>query len=1201
MSCFGFFRSSESLCLLRSFRRVAHVLAAIALGSATLAAHAQYRGSIEGVVTDPQGAAIPGATLTLTDTTNNLTLTAKSDERGTYRFNALPADVFKLTATAAGFSGKSLTGVTIIPEQPNTVNVQLAVGAAAESVTVSSGEVPALDTATANISGTVTSNQIQHMPSFNRDVFRLATLAPGMFGDDSQAANGNENNLPGEQQAGEQATTGIFKEGEQAPQVTGNGAQLNTNNILIDGIPTSSASWGGSTVITPTEDSVQYMKVTANDYDAEFGRFSGAVIQVTSKSGTNSYHGSAFFKADRPGLNAWQRWNGQNSVDPANLSKTPANRGLSKDQGRFNQFGGSVGGPFWRDKLFGFFAYETLRNNTVTTNSGVYETSSFDAYGATGGAAGPIAAKYLTYPGEAPASTGVIAGSCTSTLGLPEATLNSSGGYTGYCRTINGAFDVGSPLKTTPGNYDTTFVSNSKPGTGSGLDGVADLALVATASPSLFTGSQYNGRMDGNISQKDRLSFIIYWAPQTTVSYNGPARAANLLNNSSINDAFTALWDHTFSPTLFNEARVSASGYRYNLVAQNPQSPFGLPQDSFLNVSPSVEPNAFGPAVPGIFNQWTYTYQDILTKNVGRHSLKTGFQLNHVEFLDESASNARPNFTFESLWDFLNDAPYGETGTFNPLTGVPAVNRQDLRENIFGVFLQDDIKVAPTFTLNAGMRWNYFGPLYSKENNLSVVTPGAGSALLTGLTMKQGGNLYTVQYGNFSPQVGFAWNPNYYQRKVVMRGGFGMNYEENQLAITISAFSNVPQVLAFSQSGYSKKNAAIQYTVAPSINSPFGFTPNVAAQTTFNSADLPNSTVVSVTGFDNHVKTITVYHYSLDTELELARDWVATVGFQGSSGHHLLYEQDLNAVAVVHGYALNPQLNRVADFTNGANSNYNAMLATLKHNFSQSFQVEADYTWSKSMDEGSTPYNQDAYAPISIHDVYGRSDYNFGNNFRVFGLWQPNFFHEKWLHSLVDGWSLGGTYNYHSGFPWTPTYPVTTTGALGAQSGHLYYQNSPYSTIRPVAYTGLGINHSTLAFESGPSTSFPTLHNVNFPTGTGGENYFTAPSYTSIGTNTTFSATNVDTVLPGPAMERNSFTGPMYQNVNVSLAKGFNIPRERVIGDAARIEFRVDAFNLFNLTNLAGTPTTSITSTLFGANTGALGSRTLEMQARFSF
>ena len=1169
----------------RSFRFV--TILAVAFALTTVSALAQYRASIQGTVTDPTGAVIPGAALTLTDVTNNHVVTATTNGAGIYYLNALPADSFTLVVSASGFATKTLTNVTVIPEQPNTLNLKLELGSTKESVTVDAGDVPALDTTTANINGTITANQIQHMPSFNRDVMELASLAPGMFGDNAQSSNGNENNLPAEQNGGIQASQGIFTKGELTPQVEGNGGQNNSSLYVIDGIPTASASWAGSTVIIPQEDSVQYLKVSANDYDAEFGRFSGAVIQLTSNTGTNAYHGSLFFKADRPGLNAWQRWNGANSVDPLNASKTPANRGLSKDTARFNQFGGSVGGPILHNKLFAFFAYETERNDTSVPGTGLFETSSYD----NSAPSGSIASKYLTLPGVAPAATGIINTTCSATLGIPDGP---------YCTTVNGELDIGSPLKTALGMHDTTYVSNSKPGVGSGLDGIADLEEVATTNPTNFVGTQYNGRMDADVTKRDRLSFIIYWAPNTTISYNGPARPSNLEYAGDINNAFTAMWNHTFSPTLLNEGRASAVGYRYNLIAQNPQGSFGLPTDTFADVSPSAEPSQFGESIPGVFDQWTYTYQDILTKNLGRHSLKAGFQLSHVEFLDEPVSNAHPSFTFQSFWDFLNDAPLTESGTFNALTGVPELVRNDDRQNIAGIFVQDDYKITPALTVNLGLRWNYFGSMTDKQNNLSILNLGTGSSMLTGLSITQAGALAGTQKANFGPQAGFAWAPDYFNHKIVFRGGAGINYEENQIAILRSGDANVPAAISFTASAFS---SSIVYNVAPSINSPFGYPANTHAITTFNSNNIPTAAVVSVDAFDNNPKTMTVYHYSLDTEMQLPANFVATLGYQGSSGHHLFYEQDLNAVAVVKGYPLNPQLNRITDFTNGANSNYNAMLASLKHNFSHNFQAEADYTWSKSMDEGSSSYNQDAYAPISIHDVYGRSDYNFQNNLRIFGLYQPNFFHDRWLHMFADGWNLGGTYEYHSGFPWTPTYPVTTTGLVGGATGHLYYENSPYTSIRPLSYNGTRINTSTTAFETGPSASFPKSSNVNFPnpnnTGNtaGGVPFFTPPAYTSAPTSAPFTT---EYPIPGPAMERNSFTGPLYQNVNASLTKGFNLPEGRVIGSHASLEFRVDAFNLFNLVALTG-PTTSIVSTSFGQSGGALGSRTIELQSRFSF
>ena len=1182
----------------RRFNTILSLAVALALGAAP--ALAQFRASIQGTVADPSGAAIPGASIELTDTTNNHTQSAKSNGQGIYYLQALPADTFSLVASAPGFSSKTLTGVTIIPEQPNTLDIQLALGTTSESVTVDAGTVPALDTTTANISGTITSDQILHMPSFNRDVFQLAALAPGMFGDNSMSSGGNENNLPAEQNGGESAGQGIFAKGENTPQVVGNGGQNNTSLYVIDGIPTASASWAGSTVIIPQEDSVQNMKVTANAYDAEFGRFSGAVIQVTSNTGSNAYHGSLFFKGDRPGLNAYQRWNGQNSVGPATAGETPAARGLNKDQQRYNQFGGSVGGPVLHNKLFAFFAYETLRNSTTTTGTGLFETPYIDGIAP----AGSIASKFLTLPGEPPAATGPSPGTCTSTLGLPEATMNANGTYTGYCHTVNantGLFNIGSPLTTPLGTHDPTWVSNSKPGVGNGLGLAtnADLQYVATAYPSTFIGTQYNGRMDADVTKKDRLSFILYWAPDLTTSLNGAARSSNFQNAPDTNNAFTALWNHTFSPTLLNEARASAVGYRYNLIAANPQATFGLPTDTFSGVDNGGvgEPAQFGESFPGVFNQWTYTYQDIATKNLGRHSLKAGFQLSHVEFKDQPSTAAHPTFTFQSFWDFLNDAPATESGTFDAVTGVPELLRDDDRQNIAGIFVQDDYQVTPTLTVNVGLRWNYFGAMGDKQNNLSVFTPGQGAAFLTNASLVQTGSLATSQKGNFGPQVGFAWSPSHYNSKIVLRGGAGINYEENQIAITRSGDANVPNAISFGPT--STFSPQIMYSTAPNINSPFGYPANPNAMTTFDSNNIPTSatTVVTISAFDTNPKTATVYHYSLDTEVQLPANFVATLGYQGSSGHHLFYEVDLNAVAAIKGYALNPHLSQVIAWTNGANSNYNAMLAGLKRNFSRSFQVEADYTWSKSMDEGSSSYNRDSYAPISIHDVYGRSDYNFGNNVRIFALYRPNFFHERWLHSFVDGWSLGGTYDYHSGFPWTPSYTVTTNGQPTGTAGSLYYAGSPYTSIRPATYTGTAINHSTAAFESGSSTSNKTATNVNFPAGTGAP-YFTEPAYTAA--SKTFSATTF-VPPPAPAMERNSFTGPSYQGLNVSLTKGFNIPSERVIGDHAALEFRVDAFNLFNFQELSGTPTTSITSGTFGESTGALAGRIVELQSRFSF
>ncbi len=394
-----------------SAARTGVVLAGIA--TLAIAAHAQYRASLRGTVTDPTGAVVPEATVTLTNTGTNQVMTATSDANGIYTFNGLPPDHFSVKAEKQGFQTTNIAEVVLIPEQPNALNIKMQVGGTTTQVTVLGSAAPLLDTDTATVSATISSNQIQHLPSYNRDVFQLAQLAPGVFGDGSQASGGGSYNNPGNQGPGGSGggSSGIFQT-ENGPQIQARGGQYETNGVSVDGISTVSAVWGGTSIITPSEDSVSDVKVVSNSYDAEVGRFSGGQIQVTSKSGTNDVHGSLFFKASRPGLNAYQRWNGTGS----NKAGTPSDRGVNRDENRFNNYGGSLGGPIWKNRVFAFFNYETSPLAASTTAQGWYETPQFLASAAPSGS---IASKYTTYKGEAVASTGLVQRTCAN-IGLTE-------------------------------------------------------------------------------------------------------------------------------------------------------------------------------------------------------------------------------------------------------------------------------------------------------------------------------------------------------------------------------------------------------------------------------------------------------------------------------------------------------------------------------------------------------------------------------------------------------------------------------------------------------------------------------------------------------------------------------------------------------------------------------------------------------------
>ncbi len=944
----------------------------------------------------------------------------------------------------------------------------------------------------------------------------------------------------------------------------------------------------GSTVITPDPDSVANVRVVANDYDAENGRFSGSQTMVTSKSGTNQIHGSLFIGIHRPGLNAYQKYSGGGTPE--------------KDTARFNQYGGSVGGPIWKNRVFAFFDYESAPQHTTTVGTGWYDTAAFDALGP----ANSIASDYLTFPGAGVVSTGIVTAneSCTD-IGLVE-------GVT--CNTIAGqGLNIGSPLTSPLGTQDLTSSGTfSNPGVGSGLTNVADIADFITASPYTSYYKAYNGRLDADVTKEDHVAFAIYWIPQGNTSYNGGSRAYNLFHHAQVNDAFSVIWNHTFNPTFLNEARANAAGWRWNEITSNPQQPVGLPQDQ-VNQIGSITINQFGSSLGSDLNQWTYTYKDVATKILGQHTIKFGGEYTNLHYLNNPIG--RPNYNFYNIWDFLNDAPSTEAGNFNTVTGFPGGNRQDDRQNLFGFFVQDDWKARPNLTLHAGLRYSYFGPLYTKQNDISVVQFGAGSSFFTGINMRQGGNLWSPQKGNFGPQLGFDWSPSALHDHFVLRGGYGLNFDAEEIAISANTGGNPPaqgyyNSGCFISTSPSSIGSCILYGISSSPTSLNGFASNPNTITSYNSNNLPtggNATVTAVGNTTGGLPTAYTEHYSLDAQYDIHQWLVVSLGYQGSSSHHLITQENANANALVLGAPLNPLITNLDFYPNTGASNNNALLAEVNHPFSHHFSADAQFMWARSMDNGSQPYYEDPYYPDNPAYSWGRSDFDVGKSFKAFGLWQPVIFHGQhgWLEKVVGGWSLSGIFNIHSGYGWTPSLGI-------AQS--LYCGGCGYSSLRPTYLGGGGHSTSNKAFMNQSNfPDYPTVAaaaNAAAPTATvNGQSgtvvaypskYFNVPNFEAAMTGT-FPGVNA-ALPPPPGLARNSFNGPGYRDVDASLSKSFGLPKMRVLGDDAKVEIRADALNLFNNLNLnPGSVTNDITSTDFGKDTTAIGSRTVSFQARFSF
>lgn len=1127
---------------------LAVVSAIFCAGTAT----AQYRAGIQGAVTDPNGALVPAAQVKLTNKDSNAVRSATTSDEGVYTITGLAPGNYELSVEKTGFSKKVLSDVRIAAEQMQSVNVQLDVGETTQSVTVSESVVPLIDTQTALITGVITAKELDHLPSFARDPYQLVRLTPGVFGDGALDSGGGSAMLPGTNVGAPSATDSIFKV-ENGAQAIANGTRQNSNNIQVDGVSVNSTSWGGGAVITPNEESVKEVKVIANNYSAEYGRTSGAQVLVVSQNGTNNFHGSAFFKWHRPGLNSFQRWNGPGNPSP-----------VQRDNNRFNQFGGSIGGPIIKNRLFAFFSYETLRNDSIFVANNWYESPEFLQ---SAGPNGSIARQLLSYPGMAPVGNPV--GLNCAAVGLPST----------QCRDTANGLDLGSPLRTPLGTLDPTFGLTGTPyGIGSGFDGIADARYIQTIGPNTNTAVQYNGRLDYQVTKNDMVTFSSYFVPVETTSYNGPQRAANHWNHTSLAQSWTGIWTRTISPTMLNEARFGASGWRWNEFETNPQLPWGLPTAN-ISAMGSVGLQFFGAPGFSIFDQMTYNIRDTFSKVHKSHSMKFGADISIAKFRDEAPWSARPNYDFHNLWDFANDAPFHENSNFDPVTGSPSSVRKDLRFNVFGFFAQDDWRVKPNLTLNLGLRWEYFSPLTEEKGNLSNVILGQGTNIFNWMQIRKGGDLFRTSKNNFGPQLGFAWSPTSVlgrdlKQRMVLRGGFGIGYNLQQLAITSNGRFNPPFVVSLDLYGND-----ILYKTNSDINSFTGWPSNPAAIQKFDPVSgLPTTGApVSLTGFPNYMPSTVTYRYSLDAQYDLGHNWMATLGYQGSQSRHYTRQSRLDWI---YYPASNPRVQSTSWYSNDANAHYNAFLAQVQRRFANSFEIDAQYRYSLNTDQGSQDYNMDPY-PWNAKYTTGPSDFDVTHNFKLWGVWTPTFFRgsSNWVKMLADGWSISGILNYHTGFPWTPGYCNT--------AGNVVYPNSGYwNCLLPANYLGgAGNDYSNSTFMQ-PNGNFPK----------GALSYLTVPTWPQFGR------------YPAPAdsVSRNMFRGPRYLGNDFTFAKTFALGKIKGLGEDSRLQLQANIYNLFNKLNVKDLNKTisndGVTSNpQFGQAQGAFGGRIIELQAKFKF
>jgi Carboxypeptidase regulatory-like domain/TonB dependent receptor len=1150
----------------------------------SLTASAQFRAGIQGSVTDAQGGAIVGATATLTSNETGKSQQTTTSDEGFYRFSGLPPGRYTLVVEQSGFNKKTFENLEVNAEAVQGVNVTLDPTGVSANVTVTDTLASAVETENANIDKAITTQEVRQLPQFGRDPYELTRLTPGVFGEGARSGAGQAANLPNQPGPGG-SNRSIFQTENQV-QISANGQRVTANNYQIDGTSVNSLTHGGAAVITPNQESVKEVRVIANGYSAEYGRNSGAQILTVSQNGTNQFHGSLFLKNNSPGLNSFNKYGGFNNAPPTRVNT------------HLNQFGGSLGGPLViphfgeggraatlaRDKAFFFFSYEGLRSNTSDTVNSFVETPEYRAL-VQQIRPGSIAATILGSSGIAPRIVGVIPVACTTAGYAANSTA---------CRQVAGGLDIGSPTGAR-GQY--VLSSNS---IGGGLDGIPDIQFAQIAVPTTSKGNQYNLRFDFNPTQKDTFTISSYrsrfFGAQAQAESN--ARPEADITTFPANSLLTLTYTRTLSPTMLNEARFNATRFAFNELESSSTTNFGIPKiqiEAFGLPGPLNKVIQFGApyseTTPGIFAENTFEFRDTLRKVWGNQGLSFGVEIRKEQDNNNLVGAARPLYTFGGLFNFANDTPLFYQIAANPQTGGPPVTQRYFRSNTWAAFVQDDWKVRPNLTLNLGVRYEYFSPLSEKGNTLSNLVLGPPGQELTGARIVTGLNqLYPPDRNNFAPRFGFAYSPSKLlsletANKLVLRGGFGIAYNRIPLVDFTNVRANPPYEARYTiccgtGNEFSTPFADNQILYALGANNtPFSYPTNPALILNFNSSGIPTNTQggtkqVEVYGAPANVPTPYVYTYSFDIQYELPARMTADLGYQGSASHKLVRLVNQRFI-----YANDPGTffaSGVFFPTPDANANYNAMLLTLTRRYSRGLLFTANYRWSKSTDivssdEVGAPTNPTF--PLDIRQERGPSDYDVRHYFVGSVLYDLPLFKDRKdaLGAILGGWQISSIATFHTGFPWTPVI------------GNCPSTNRPVvCPARPTAYFGgAGTDTSNEAFITGS----------NFPGG--GTRFFSTVGATGFGPTAG--------LLPG--IGRNSFRGPRYRDVDLTLSKRFGLGN--LLNEGANFEVRANFFNVFNILNLQSLPfassSTNITDPNFGRSPGGLAGRVIEFQGRFSF
>jgi hypothetical protein len=1113
------------------------VLIALAMGGYTARAQ-DVTATITGTVMDASGGAVVGATVTAKSVERGTIFKAESNEAGIYRIPQLPVGNYDLRVEKQGFQTSLYPAFVLVLNQIARIDVQLKVGQISQTVEVT-GAAPVLKTESTQVDTIINAATNDNLPLASRNYVQLTLLAPGAVSTDPASFTSGNNT--------------DFYSGR--PLINGNREEA--NNFLLDGMDNNQVS-DNLLGYTPTPDAIEEFNLITNNASAEFGNFEGGIVSATIKSGTNSYHGDVweFFRNDKLNANSWSN----------NFNKLP------KDKIRWNMFGGTLGGPIFKNKLFFFADYQGQRFDIPTSSTTINVFTAAER----GGDFGALCKAGFN-------AAGVCQGSGSGNVQL----YNPCASFTAQCTPSS-----------TPAATRQIFPFNRIP-----------TAMISPVASNLFSSSLYPGLIPGsglqqnaintiskafNVDQgdlkvdykatsKDNISGRFSRAYQnnpstnsvlllgtgygTTPIYNIVGDWSRTLSNALVND-FRMGWNHvTFGSGTSWAPSVGQFG---NTIGIGNGNPAGLAGLLALNFSNSALSNLGTQESTTSFDDHVWQFEDAVSWTRGRHTLKFGGQFwrnviktfyagNNGElglmdfdgrFTNASASSPVTN-TGDGGADFILGLPF-QIGR-----GVSTGKTWEQSSNVIGIYAQDTWKITDRLTLNLGLRYDAHTPWVETNNQQANYNMATGNIDLAGQNGASRG-LYKGFYGgrDFQPRIGFAWTPEMLGNHTVIRGAFTVSSYLEGTGTNLRLTLNAPFTPA-------EVNAIYNNAAVPGTSTSDGI-PGTASAVSCAAPAYACYAGAFLRVWDPNVQPAIADEWNLTVQHQFWGDTTFQIGYVGQRGTHLMVPFDYAQRVLLPNsacgtppctgpspfFAKNPTLYSVlghpsatppvADATvSGTQSNgtmgYNSLQAVLQKQMTHGLQYQVSYTLSKCMSNSTGYYgawNNALSASAYWQNVYDAKAewapcyYDATHVLSAYAVYELPVGRGKLLakdankavNAIVGGWEVSPIFTFRTGWP-MPVY--------GAQDESGTFGRGARANCN----------------------SLPSITNTPIGGGVGGIQWFT--------NNGNFTNPAVGT-FGNCAPQLGGLRGPHYTDVDLSLHKDFQMT------ERFRLQFRSDFINAFN-------------------------------------